>query len=226
MNKLHLILATAACSGLQAYALPTEETLEDSTRVKDIEEIVIVSSPKETGKLRHAPVSASLFDPSMLADRHTSSLKELSEYVPNFYMPDYGSSLTSAAYIRGIGSRINTPAVGLYVDNVGYADKSAYDIELLDVERIDVMRGPQATLYGRNAMGGLLRVFTRNRGILRERHPPRTGRRSRNGRRTGTADMAAGRGLETGLLHRLFLPRRPWLPLSLPGRGRGRGKHA
>ena len=162
MNKLHLILATAACSGLQAYALPTEETLEDSTRVKDIEEIVIVSSPKETGKLRHAPVSASLFDPSMLADRHTSSLKELSEYVPNFYMPDYGSSLTSAAYIRGIGSRINTPAVGLYVDNVGYADKSAYDIELLDVERIDVMRGPQATLYGRNAMGGLLRVFTRN----------------------------------------------------------------
>lgn len=77
-------------------------------------------------------------------------------------MPDYGSSLTSAAYIRGIGSRINTPAVGLYVDNVGYADKSAYDIELLDVERVDVLRGPQATLYGRNAMGGLLRVFTRN----------------------------------------------------------------
>ena len=95
-------------------------------------------------------------------DRHTVSLKELSAFVPNFYMPDYGSSLTSAAYIRGIGSRINTPAVGLYVDNVGYADKSAYDIELLDVERVDVLRGPQATLYGRNAMGGLLRVFTRN----------------------------------------------------------------
>lgn len=162
MNKLNLILATAACSNLSALAHPIEETLEDSTRVKDIEEVVIVSSPKETGKLRHAPVSVSLFDPSMLEDQHTTSLKELSEYVPNFYMPDYGSGLTSATYIRGIGSRINAPAVGLYVDHVGYADKSAYDIELLDVERIDVMRGPQATLYGRNAMGGLLRVFTRN----------------------------------------------------------------
>lgn len=162
MDRLSIISAVLFLSGAPSYALPIEETAEDSARVKDIEEVVIVYSPKETGKLRQAPIAVSLFDRTALDDQHTASLKELSAFVPNFYMPDYGSSLTSAAYIRGIGSRINTPAVGLYVDNVGYADKSAYDIELLDVERVDVLRGPQATLYGRNAMGGLLRVFTRN----------------------------------------------------------------
>ena len=162
MNRLILLAASLAATGLQTYALPTEESADDSTQVRDIEEVVIVYTPKETGKLRDMPTAASLFDRTDLDNRHSTSLKELSAYVPNFYMPDYGSGLTSSAYIRGIGSRINTPAVGLYVDNVGYADKTAYDIELADVERVDVLRGPQATLYGRNAMGGLLRVFTRN----------------------------------------------------------------
>ncbi|MCM1108024.1 MAG: TonB-dependent receptor [Clostridium sp.] len=146
------------CISLQAgNILPV-----DSSTVRDIEEIVIVSTPKETEKLRAQPVSSSLFSQHELQATHSESLKELSAHVPNFYMPDYGSSLTSAAYLRGIGSRINTPAVGLYVDNVSYADKSAYDIDFLDVERIDVLRGPQGTLYGRNTMGGLIRVYTRN----------------------------------------------------------------
>lgn len=161
MKKV-LLSAIALLGCLTSNANTTDNLAEDSARVRDIEEIVIISTPKETGKLRQMPTASSLFDATILDKNHTSSLKELSTYVPNFYMPDYGSSLTSAAYIRGIGSRINTPAVGLYVDNVGYADKSAYDIELLNVERIDVLRGPQATLYGRNSMGGILRVFTRN----------------------------------------------------------------
>ena len=161
MNRLFLPTALLLAA-MHLHALPVEEAAEDSTKVNDIEEIVIISSPKETGKLRRMPIAVSLFDRAALDNRHAGSLKDLSESVPNFHMPDYGSCLTSAAYIRGVGSRINSPAVGLYVDHVGYADKSAYDIELLDVERVDVLRGPQATLYGRNAMGGLLRVFTRN----------------------------------------------------------------
>ena len=163
-NRLHskplhtLAILLAGASPLHAEnGLPA-----DTATVVDIEEVVVVSTPKETDKLRTSPVSASLFAARELESTHTESLKELSAHVPNFYMPDYGSSLTSAAYIRGIGSRINTPAVGLYVDNVAYADKSAYDIDFLDVERIDVLRGPQGTLYGRNTMGGLIRVYTRN----------------------------------------------------------------
>lgn len=161
MKKIILII-TLLTAHHTMRAESTDENGADSTRVRDIEEIVIVHTPKETVKLRQMPTAASLFDRNGLEDMHVSSLKELSGYVPNFYMPDYGSGLTSAAYIRGIGSRINTPAVGLYVDNVAYTDKSAYDTDYMDIERIDVLRGPQGTLYGRNAMGGLIRIFTRN----------------------------------------------------------------
>ena len=57
---------------------------------------------------------------------------------------------------------INTPAIGLYVDNIPYIDKSAFDFNYSDIERIDVLRGPQGTLYGRNTMGGLIKVHTKS----------------------------------------------------------------
>ena len=160
MKRKAILIALTFTTGhsLQATNLP----VEDSTKVIDIEEAIIVSAPKETSKLRTMPTAVSIFSNKQIEERRVESLKELSAYVPNFYMPDYGSSLTSSAYIRGVGSRLNTPAIGLYVDNVAYADKSAYDIQLLDIERIDILRGPQGTLYGRNTMGGLIRVFTRN----------------------------------------------------------------
>ena len=142
-----------------AYATPAER---DTTRVVDVEEIVIVASPKENIKFRQQALSSSVLSREQLQDNGVTSVKNLTSLVPNFYMPDYGSKLTSAIYIRGIGSRINTPAIGLYVDNVPYLDKSAFDFNLYDIERIDVLRGPQSTLYGRNTMGGLIRVYTRN----------------------------------------------------------------
>ncbi|MGM9695028.1 MAG: TonB-dependent receptor [Alloprevotella sp.] len=128
----------------------------------DIEEAVVVASPKETRALRRQPLSVSLFDARSLELRGVNAAKDLSSLAPNLYMPDYGSRLTSAVYIRGIGSRINTPAVGMYVDNVPYSDKTGYDFHFADVDRVDVLRGPQGTLYGRGAMGGVIRIFTAN----------------------------------------------------------------
>ena len=91
-----------------------------------------------------------------------NSVKRLSGLIPNIFIPEYGSKLTTSIYIRGIGSRINTPAIGLYVDNIPYIDKSAFDFNYSDIERIDVLRGPQGTLYGRNTMGGLIKVHTKS----------------------------------------------------------------
>ncbi len=83
-------------------------------------------------------------------------------------MPEYGTKLTSPIYIRGIGSRINSPSVGLYVDNVPYFEKAVFDFDFFDIERIEVLRGPQGTLYGRNTMGGIINVYTRDPGKTRE----------------------------------------------------------
>ncbi len=158
-SKMNILLFCLAAAGLHTpAALPVETA--DSLWNFDINEAVVVASPKETSLLERQPVSVSLYNRNELDALGVRAVKDLAAYAPNFFQPDYGSRLTSAIYIRGIGSRINTPAVGLYVDNVPYTDKSAYDFSFIDVERVDVLRGPQGTLYGRNSMGGLVRVFT------------------------------------------------------------------
>ena len=155
----YILFATALLgfTGAKATVVPTES---DSSRVTNLEEAIVVATPKQTTQLRKQPLSANLFSGKELEQLQVTSIKGLSALTPNFFMPDYGSRYTSAVYIRGIGSRMNTPAVGLYVDNIAYVDKSAYDFSFTDVERVDVLRGPQATLYGRNTMGGVIRIYT------------------------------------------------------------------
>lgn len=158
MKKRTLFLALGCLCSLWSHAGGEEDTL----RVVGLEELVVVGSPREHVALQKQPLAVSSLSSADLEHRTLTSLKDVSAYVPNFVMPDYGSRLTSSIYIRGIGSRINAPAVGLYVDDMPYLDKSAFDISLFDVERVDVLRGPQGTLYGRNTMGGLIKVQTRN----------------------------------------------------------------
>lgn len=88
------------------------------------------------------------------------TMKQVSEIAPNFYVPDYGSRMTSSVYVRGLGARIDQPVVGLNVDNVPILNKDNYDFDLVDIARIEVLRGPQSTLYGRNTMGGLINIYT------------------------------------------------------------------
>lgn len=143
---------------LVAAALATPKL--DTAKTFAIGEVTVVSSIKENNALRLMPISSTIVDRSDIEKYQIGSLKNVSAIAPNLFIPDYGSRLTSAIYIRGIGSRINTPAVGLYVDNMPQIDKSAYDFEFADIERIDVLRGPQSTLYGRNAMGGIVKIHT------------------------------------------------------------------
>lgn len=123
---------------------------------------VTVRAPKETQMMSKIASSVSMIGSVTLERNQTNSLKDITAVVPNFYMPDYGSKLTSPVYIRGIGSRINSPSVGLYVDHAPYFEKSSFDFELFEIDRIEVLRGPQGTLYGRNTMGGIINVFTKS----------------------------------------------------------------
>ena len=71
---------------------------------------------KDTAKIRNVELS----------EVFVQSFKQFSTLIPNLFMPDYGSKLTSPVYIRGIGSKINAPSVGLYVDGIPYFEKSAF----------------------------------------------------------------------------------------------------
>ena len=162
MNRILQAVLKVAVFALAVSAAWAEEVIVDSARVYDLDEVTVISSPKDVGSIAGQMVSVSMVTEKDMEKLHISNLKGVSSVVPNFFMPDYGSRMTSAMYIRGIGSRTGTPAVGLYVDNIPYSDKSAFDFSFYDVERVDVLRGPQGTLYGRNTMGGLVRVYTHN----------------------------------------------------------------
>jgi len=167
MKTFFLTISLVLLAG-QAYAdgilvNETDPVQGDTiTRVADIEEIVVVATPKENMRLRQQTLSSSSFSNAEIRARGVNSIKSFSTQVPNLYIPTYGSKLTTSTYIRGIGSRINTPAVGLYVDNIPYLNKNAFDFNFAEIDRVDVLRGPQGTLYGRNTMGGLIRVYTKS----------------------------------------------------------------
>ena len=88
------------------------------------------------------------------------TVRGVSDLVPNFFLPEYGSRMTSTIYVRGLGARINQPSMGLNIDNVPVMCKENYDFDIADIARVEMLRGPQSTLYGRNTMGGLMNVYT------------------------------------------------------------------
>jgi outer membrane receptor protein involved in Fe transport len=121
---------------------------------------VIVSVNKTKEKSMDIPGSLSTINELEQSTKQIENLTDLTQTTPNFHMPDYGTSLTKPVYIRGVGSKINEPAVGLYVDGIPYFEKAAFDFNFYDIKQIEVLRGPQGTLYGRNTLGGIIRVET------------------------------------------------------------------
>jgi len=146
--------------GFSLQAENENDQIRDSIRTRLLEEIIISSSTKETNDLRALPSSISVITPQMIEGQKIISVKNLSMVIPNFYLFDYGSRLSAPVYIRGIGERNSGQSVGVYMDNIPYMNKSVFDFDLVDIQRIEVLRGPQGTLYGRNAMSGIINVFT------------------------------------------------------------------
>jgi len=138
------------------------ENANDTSRVVDLDEVVVIAQPKEGFLLRQQPLSSSAFGAKELQQMNVQSLGQLSDYVPSFVMPQYGSRLTSSMYIRGIGSRVNNSAVGIYYDHIPLMSKSAFNTHFYMLDRVDVLRGPQGTLYGANSEGGIVRIYSKN----------------------------------------------------------------
>jgi outer membrane receptor protein involved in Fe transport len=131
---------------------------EDTTRIVKLNEVT-VNSLKETSP-QQTPVSSTLLTSKQINAAQINNVRDISVQVPNFYIPDYGSSMSTTAYVRGYGSRNSGQSIALYVDNVPYFDKSTFDFDFFDIKQIEVLRGAQGTLYGQNAMGGIVNIYT------------------------------------------------------------------
>lgn len=124
-----------------------------------LREVVVTAEKRQQNEIE-VPASMSVIGTAKIESEKINSLRNLSGLAPNFYMPEYGSKLSAPVYIRGIGARINNPSVGLYVDGVPYFDKSPFSFDFLDIERVEILKGPQGTLYGRNTIGGAINIIT------------------------------------------------------------------
>jgi len=123
---------------------------------------LVVQASRSYSNLSSISNSVTLFNSKQIESLGLNSLTDATSTVANLFMPDYGSKLTSPIYIRGVGSRINAPSVGLYVDNVPYFEKAAFNFDFFEISRLEVLRGPQGTEYGRNTMGGIVNILTKS----------------------------------------------------------------
>ena len=121
---------------------------------------ISITAIKHGTHLRNQAISATVIDRRSAERNQILSAKTASEIAPNIIIPDYGSRITSTIYVRGLGSRIDQPVVGLNIDNVPILNKNNYDFDLSDISRVEMLRGPQSSLFGRNTMGGVINIYT------------------------------------------------------------------
>ena len=102
------------------------------------------------------------FNPEDIRERGIFDICDLTTIVPGLFVSSSGSAHSTAVFMRGVGSCGNSPAVGLYVDDIPWLNNSSFNSKINEIEQIEILRGPQSAQYGRNAMGGLIRITTKN----------------------------------------------------------------
>lgn len=158
-EKLFIALTSVGMAGTAVAASQAAAPAEVADTVA-LGEVSVTAAKGSRSELRLEPMAATVIGEEQAERLQIVTMKDASEVAPNFYIPDYGSRITSSIYVRGIGARIDQPVVGLNVDNVPFLNKDNYDFDLTDIERIEIMRGPQSALYGRNTMGGQINIYT------------------------------------------------------------------
>ncbi len=127
-----------------------------------LEEMSVTAQKKEEN-VQKVPISISVFDEIAIEDKSISSLEDIAKYTPNLMLYNTGQEGLVVPSIRGISANVlsySTP-VGLYVDGVPSSSSFGFDDSLGDIERIEVLRGPQGTLYGKNSEAGVINIITK-----------------------------------------------------------------
>ena len=162
-----LTIGVTATAVAAAFAPPAAQAQQDQGLV--LEEIVVTSRFREE-PLQQIPLAISAISAETLAANGAIDVIDIADWVPNVQIDQLGSGWgpTLAANIRGLGfgdfKPTNEPTVQFYVDDVVIGRPTGAILDLLDLERVEVLRGPQGTLFGKNAIGGVVRMVSRKPG--------------------------------------------------------------
>ncbi|SDQ38139.1 TonB-dependent receptor [Pseudoxanthomonas sp. CF125] len=166
MKRKHLSLAIGcillAPAAWAQEAAPAAEAASEATTLDKI----TVTARKREETLQDVPVAVTAFTPETLDKLNIQDIGDLDAQVPNLTIyAARGSSSTATAYIRGVGQADPLwgvdPGVGIYLDDVYIARPQGALLDVFDVGRIEVLRGPQGTLYGKNTIGGAIKYISR-----------------------------------------------------------------
>ena len=151
-------------------ALAEEERAKQEVTQKVYEvETMTVTAQKREENIQEVPASITALSEIQIEDAGIKDMEDLAYYTPNLYIKKMGNHVEQIPIIRGMFNNMNpNPTVGVFVDGVGYSRLLAYDLALYDIERIEVLRGPQGTLFGRNTEAGAIRVITKKPGNIWE----------------------------------------------------------
>lgn len=168
MNKAKTrarLLSTLCATSALIHAMPAMAQDERAAAEPVAEEsnTIIVTARRREESLQDVPIAVSAYDAEALANLQADTLSGIQYATPNLYL-DQGDAGNAVIYIRGVGQNDSLafadPGVGVYVDDVFIARSQAAFLEVFDVERIEVLRGPQGTLYGRNTIGGAVKFVS------------------------------------------------------------------
>ena len=121
---------------------------------------VVVTAQKEPADVRTVPVSVAVVGPDTLWNTGTSIVSDVARYSPNTYFNEFSARKLSNARMRGVGSSPANPGVTTFIDGVPQLNANTSSVELLDVDQLEFVRGPQSALFGRNVLGGLVNVVS------------------------------------------------------------------
>jgi iron complex outermembrane receptor protein len=158
-----LIRRSAVVVGACVAAMPAWAAESVSPGAAGLEEVIVTATKRETN-LQDTPIAVTAFSQPALDRAHVNDLAGLQSYVPNLTVEQHGDSGGVHVYLRGVGSANHTelgdPAVAFHVDEVYSPRPQGATVLMYDVSSVEVLRGPQGTLFGRNSTAGTVNIVT------------------------------------------------------------------
>lgn len=158
-------LSTLKVAVVSALGLSVAFTSEISV-AQELEEVIVTARKREEN-LQKVPMAVSVLSAQTIADAGLMRLQDITSLVPNMTYLESNSNKFTNLTLRGIssgGGLGNDPAIGVYIDEVYVSRDSGFNADLMDVQRVEVLKGPQGTLFGRNTAVGALNISTKKPG--------------------------------------------------------------